>query len=261
MPKIQTNSHYLHYEAHGEGQPIVFIHGLGSSTRDWEFQVPEFSKSYMVITFDLRGHGQSDKPAGPYRIPMFASDLVGLLGALGHEHAHIVGISLGGAVALQFAIDHPAMVKTLTLVNIAPTYSEDLEEARQALERRVRMVQQLGMRDLGQALSEIHFPKPENASLRETMVDRWAENDPRAYIEAARSILGWNVTDRLSSIQCPTLVVSAEHDLWPLSVKEAYVKLMPNAQLVVISDAHHFTTIERPDEFNAVLTGFLAKHS
>lgn len=213
MPKIQSNGLNLYHEADGEGQPLVFIHGLGSSTRDWEFQVPEFSDSYKVITFDLRGHGRSDKPEGPYRIPMFATDLVGLLGALGFDSAHIVGISLGGAVALQFAIDHPAMVKTLTIVNIAPTYSEDLEEARQALERRVGLVEQLGMRGLGQALMEVHFPRPEHASLRETLIDRWAENDPRAYIETARSVLGWNVTDKLSSIHCPTLVISADQDI------------------------------------------------
>ena len=69
MPKIQSNGINLYYEIHGEGQPLLFIHGLGSSTRDWEFQVQEFSKAYKVITFDLRGHGQSDKPKGRTECP------------------------------------------------------------------------------------------------------------------------------------------------------------------------------------------------
>jgi pimeloyl-ACP methyl ester carboxylesterase len=72
MPTIPVNDTHLYYEIHGEGQPLLLIHGLGSSTRDWELQVPEFAKSHRVITFDLRGHGRSDKPAGPYSMAMFA---------------------------------------------------------------------------------------------------------------------------------------------------------------------------------------------
>jgi pimeloyl-ACP methyl ester carboxylesterase len=258
MPRIQSNGLNLYYEANGEGQPLVFIHGLGSSTRDWEFQVSEFSNLYEVITFDLRGHGRSDKPEGPYRVPMFAADLAALLQALGHDSAHIVGLSLGGGVAFQFAIDHPSMVKTLTIVNSIPASGDDLKKE---IERRVGIAQQLGMRGYARALAEVHFPKPEHATLRETFIDRWAENDLRTYIEAARSGLGWNVTDKLGSIHCPTLVISAEQDMWPLSVKEAYVKLMPNAQHVMITDSHHFATVERPEAFNAVLADFLAKSS
>ncbi len=260
MPKIQSNNINLYYEMHGEGQPLVFIHGLGSSTRDWESQVPEFSKSYQVITFDLRGQGQSDKPAGPYSVPMFADDLSCLLQALAVASAHIVGISLGGAVAFQFAIDYPTMVKTLTIVNSAPTLG-DPEQAKPEVERRVGIVQQLGMRAMGQALAPNLFPKPEHAALRETFIERWAENDPRAYIEATRSMLGWNVVGKLGSIQCPTLIIAADQDYSPVAVKEAYVKLMPNAQLVVIPDSRHATPIEHPAEFNAALAKFLAGHS
>jgi 3-oxoadipate enol-lactonase len=259
MPKLQSDNVNLYYEIHGTGQPLVFIHGLGSSTRDWESQVPEFSRSYKVITFDLRGHGQSDKPEGPYHIPMFAADLARLLQALGIGSAHVAGISLGGAVAFQFSLDYPATVKTLTIVNSAPTLG-DPEQARQEVERRVGIVQQHGMRAMGQALSQNLFPKPEHATLRETFVERWAENDPRAYIEATRSMLGWNVMDKLSSIHCPTLVIAADQDYSPVAVKEAYVKLMPTARLVVISDAHHATPIEQPQKFNAALAQFLAGH-
>ena len=259
MPKLQTNNINLYYEIHGEGQPLLFIHGLGSSIRDWEFQVAEFAKSYKVVTCDLRGHGQSDKPAGPYSVPMFASDVFGLLQSLSIASAHIVGISLGGAIAFQFAIDYPTMVKTLAIVNSAPTLG-DPEQARPEVERRVGIVQQLGMRAMGQALAPNLFPKPEHAALRETFVERWAENDPRAYIEATRSMLGWNVVGKLGSIHCPTLVIAADQDYSPVAVKEMYVKLMPNAQLVVIPDSRHATPIERPAEFNAALAIFLAEH-
>jgi 3-oxoadipate enol-lactonase len=260
MPKIHSNGINLYYEVNGSGQPLVFIHGLGSSTRDWEYQVPELSKSYQVITFDLRGHGQSDKPAGPYQMTMFSKDAANLLQTLGLGAAHVVGISLGGGVALQFALDYPEQVKTLIIVNSAPTLG-DQAQAQQEVERRVGIVQQLGMRAMGQALSPVLFPNPEHANLRETFVERWAENDPQAYIEATRSMLGWDVMDRLSGLQCPTLIITSDQDYSPAAVKEAYVKLIPNGQLVVISDAHHAVPIEQPQQFNTVLTRFLADHT
>jgi 3-oxoadipate enol-lactonase len=260
MPKIKSNNINLYYEMHGEGQPLVFIHGLGSSTRDWESQVPEFSKSFKVVAFDLRGHGQSDKPAGPYTMSQYSDDLAGLLRALNITSAHIVGISLGGGIAFQFAIVHPTQVKTMTIVNSAPTLG-DPAQVKPEIERRVGIVQQMGMRAMGQALAPALFPKPEHAALRETFIARWAENDPPAYMDATRALDGWDVTDKLGSIQIPTLVISADQDYTPVAVKEAYVKLMPDAQLVVIADAHHATPIERPQEFNAVLAQFLARHS
>ncbi len=159
MPTIPSNHIHLYYEEHGHGQPLVFIHGLGSSTKDWESQVPEFSKSYRVITFDLRGHGQSDKPAGPYQIPMLAADLAGLFQALSIPSAHLVGLSLGGAVAFQFAIDYPAKVKTLTIVNSGPSLGGTPEQAQQEIERRVGIVQQLGMRAMGEALAPTLYPE------------------------------------------------------------------------------------------------------
>jgi 3-oxoadipate enol-lactonase len=234
----------------------VFIHGLGSSTRDWEAQVPEFSRSFQVITFDLRGHGQSDKPVGPYDMAMFAADLADLLQTLGIGAAHIVGVSLGGAVAFQFALDDPERVKTLTIVNSGPTLG-DPAEAQQKIERRVGIVQQLGMRAMDQALSANLFLRPEQASLRETFVERWAENDPAAYVEATRSLLGWDVTDRLGALECPTLVLAADQDYSSVALKEAYVKRIPNAQLVVMADAHHAVPMEHPEQFNSVLRRFL----
>ncbi len=261
MPLLETNHTKLYYEISGKGPALVFIHGLGSSTRDWEYQVPEFSKEYQVITIDLRGHGRSDKPDGPYTIPMFAADVAALLQALDIPSAHIVGISLGGAVAFQLALDHPAMVKTLTIVNSAPALGGTREQAQQEIERRVGIVQQYGMQAMGQSLAPALFPQPEHASLRDAFVTRWAENDPAAYIAATRSMLDWDVTGQLGSIQSPTLILTADQDYSPVAVKEAYAKLLPNAQLAVIANAHHAVPLEQSQEFNRVLAQFLAQHS
>lgn len=260
MPKIRVNDINLYYEVNGDGQSLLFIHGLGSSTRDWELQVQEFSKTFQVITWDLRGHGQSDKPAGPYSLPMFAADAAGLLQSLNIKSAHVVGLSLGGGVAFQLAIDYPELVRTMVIVNSAPELVVRTLQDRIAIWQRFAIVRLLGMRKMGQVLSRRLFPKDEQMSLRTTFVERWAENDPRAYQEAMRAMVGWSVTDKLGSIKCPTLVISADQDYTPVAVKERYTKLMPNAELVIISDAHHATPVEQPEKFNAALMEFLVKH-
>jgi pimeloyl-ACP methyl ester carboxylesterase len=260
MPKIQSIGINLYYEIHGEGQPLLFIHGLGSSARDWELQVTDFAKSYKVITFDLRGHGQSDKPAGPYSMSMFAADTVGLLKALGIESPHVVGLSLGGGVAFQMAVDASVPIKSFTIVNIKPemlvrTFADWL-----TVWQSIAIVKLLGMRKMGEALSKRMFIKPEQEDIRKIFVERWAENDPRAYLHAMRAIVGWSVLAQIGSIRCPTLVITADQDYSSVSYKESYTALIPNARLVVIPDSRHATPVENPQPFNQALRDFLEQH-
>ncbi|MBI5352336.1 MAG: alpha/beta hydrolase [Chloroflexi bacterium] len=261
MSKIQSNNANLYYEVHGKGQPLLFIHGLGSSTPDWELQVKEFSKTYQVITFDLRGHGQSDKPAGPYSLPMFASDAATVLKSLGIGSAHVVGLSLGGCIAFQLVTDLPSLVKTMTIVNSGPEVVIRTFKDRMGVWQRFTVVRLFGMRKIGEILSKNLFPREENASLRKTFVENWAKNDSRAYLTAMRAMVNWTVMDKLGSINCPTLILTADQDYTPVSFKEGYIKRIPNAQLVVIPDAHHGLPAEWPEKFNAVLMDFLVKHS
>jgi 3-oxoadipate enol-lactonase len=261
MPTVQTNGVNLYYKTTGQGQPLVFIHGLGSSTRDWEIQVAEFCSAYQVITFDLRGHGKSDKPAGPFSMEMFAADTAGLLKALGVGPAHIVGLSLGGGVAFQLAVDSPAMLRTLTIVNSAPEMIVRSLSDRVAIWQRLAIVRLLGLRKMGEVLGNRLFIEPEQAELRQIFAARWAENDRRAYLAALRAMIGWSVSERLGSITCPTLVLAADEDYTPASAKEEYTAQIPHAQLVIISDSRHATPVERPQQFNAALREFLTRHS
>ncbi|NJN45685.1 MAG: alpha/beta fold hydrolase, partial [Candidatus Competibacteraceae bacterium] len=120
MPKQRSGDIELYYEITGQGHPLLFIHGLGSCTEDWEQQVAFFAQRFLVITFDVRGHGRSDKPPDPYSIPLFARDTVGLLDVLGIASAHVVGLSLGGMIAFQLAVDVPRRVDSLVIVNSGP---------------------------------------------------------------------------------------------------------------------------------------------
>lgn len=259
MPRLLLRDISLYYEVAGQGDPVVFIHGLGSGARDWEYQVPFFAPRYRVVVFDVRGHGRSDKPPGPYSVPLFAQDTAALIRALEVAPAHIVGISMGGMIALQLAVDEPSLVRSLVVVNSGPELVVRTLQERLRILQRFLIVRLLGMRKMGEVLSKRLFPRPEHARLRQMFVERWAENDPRAYREAMRALVGWSVADRLDAIRCPTLVIASDQDYTPVSLKEAYVARIPNAELVVISDAHHAVSAERPEEFNQVLLDFLMK--
>ncbi|MBI5934379.1 MAG: alpha/beta fold hydrolase [Chloroflexi bacterium] len=115
MPKVQTNGIELYYETHGTGKPLVLISGLGYPLWQWHKMVPFLAEQFQVITFDNRGVGQSDKPAGPYAAQMLAADTAGLMEALGIEKAVIMGHSMGGFIAQAIALDFPQRVEKLVL--------------------------------------------------------------------------------------------------------------------------------------------------
>jgi len=259
MPNLQLRDVELYFQIKGQGQPVVFIHGLGSSARDWQWQVPALRKRYQVVTFDLRGHGQSGKPRGPYSVALFAADTAELIERLDVAPAHVVGISLGGMIGLQLAVSAPGLVRSLTVVNAGPGFViRTVRDRLKVLQRQV-IVRVLGMRKMGEVLSQQLFPKPGQEDLRRLFVERWAENDPRAYRDSLRAAVGWSITEHLESIQCPTLVIAADQDYTPVAAKEAYVARMPRAELVVIADSRHATPVERPEEFNQALMAFLAR--
>jgi 3-oxoadipate enol-lactonase len=261
MPRFRANGIDLYYEVTGKGQPLLFIHGLGDSTHTWEKQVSFFSKSYEVVTFDVRGHGQSDKPAGPYSIDLFARDTASLIRALQIAPCHVVGLSLGGMIAFQLAVSDPGLLRTMTIVNSGPAMILRTFKQRFEIYRRLFLIRALGMRTMGNFISSRLFPKQEQTELRRLVADRIAQNDKRAYLDSTRALVGWSVAEHLVAISCPTLVISGDQDYTPVPFKEAYVAKMPRAELVVIKDSRHVTHMDQPEEFNKVLLGFLSRNA
>ena len=149
----------------------------------------------------------------------------------------------------------------MVIVNSAPEMVVRTFKDRVRVWQRFAIVRLLGMRKMGEVLSKRLFPKNEHETLRELFVESWAKNDSRAYQAAMRAMVGWSVTDKLGSIKCPALIITADQDYTSVALKEEYTKLLPNAQLVVIPDAHHATPVEQPDLFNTVLMDFIVKHS
>ena len=259
MPKIDLDGLETHYQITGQGDPLIFIHGLGSSGRDWEQQVEHFSKSYRVVTYDVRGHGLTAKPKGPYSVPMFAADAAALIQALELAPAHIVGLSMGGWIAFQLAVSYPNLLKSMTIINSAPNLPSHTFQQRKAIFQRTVLFRLLSMRKIGEALSGRMFIKPEQEELRQTFIERWAENHKPSYMASFRGAIGWSVMSHVGDIRTPTLVVAADEDYTPLAQKKAYVARMLQAQMAIIEDSRHATPVEKPDEFNRVLSEFLKK--
>lgn len=257
MAFFEHNGCSLHYEEYGQGVPLLLLHGLGSSGLDWEYQIPAFSAHYRVITLDLRGHGRSDKPRERYSIKAFSADVEALIEHLHLGPVHLVGLSMGAMVGFQLAVDQPQLLKSLCIVNSGPQVK--VRGANDAWQwfKRWSLARVMSMQTLGKALGKLLFPHPEQSDLRRKIAERWARNDKRAYLASFDAIVGWGVQERLSRITCPTLVVSADRDYTPVAIKQAYVRLIPNARLVVIDNSRHATPLDQPEDFNRIVLEFI----
>ncbi len=257
MAIAKVNGIKLNYESGGQGPPLLFIHGLGGSLEDWEGQVSHFARDFRVFSVDLRGHGRSDKPRAVYSMQLFASDLAALINALRLGPVHVVGISLGGGVAFQLAVDSPELVRTLTIVNSGPEMILRTFKEKFAIWLRFAIINTMGLKKLGDVVAAKLFPDPADAARKAGFLQRYARNEAQPYKAALRAFVGWSVTPQLGSINCPTLIMSADQDYTPVSFKEAYVGKIRGAKLVVIPDTHHAAPAERPEVFNELLSEFL----
>jgi pimeloyl-ACP methyl ester carboxylesterase len=257
MPTQRANGIDIYYETAGQGEPLLLLHGLGSRSEDWRLQRPVFAASYRVVVADMRGHGRTTRPPGPYSVPMMAADVLGLLDGLGVDAAHVVGLSMGGMIAFQMAVDRPERVRSLVIVNSGPALVARTFNERLRVWQRLALARLFPPARTAQFLGPRLFPKPEQAEWRRMFTAQWAQNDPQAYRAAMRALVGWSVLDRVGAIHCPTLVISGDRDYTPPAYKERYTALIPGARLAVIEDSGHATPIDQAERFNACVLEFL----
>ena len=192
----------LAYEIDGTGEPVLLIHGLGSSRADWQPQLAALSR-YRVVRYDVRGHGASSRPASGYDLPTLADDAAALIRALDLGAAHVVGLSLGGMIGLQLAVSGPELVRSLTIVNSGPEVVGHTRQEKWQLATRLLLTWTLGPRHLGKLLAKRLFVKPDQEPLRREFIAQMAKNDRHAYLATTRAILGWSVVDRLADDRVP----------------------------------------------------------
>ena len=259
MPLVSCGDIEINYQDAGLGEVVLLVHGLGSSSEDWRQQIDFFSPNYRVISVDCRGHGLSGKPDQRYSIELYCQDILSLLDHLDIESFHVVGLSMGGMIAFQLGVDKAPRVKTMTIINSAPAVPYDNYAMKFAVFVRLACIRLFGMEKLAMIVGKKLFPRPDQSDLVNAFCLGYAKIPPSIYIRALKSFLGWSVVDKIENLTMPCLIVAGDQDYTPVSSKQAYVNLMPNAELVVIENSRHATPIDQPEKLNAVIEQFLSK--
>lgn len=247
----------LHHRLTGRGPLLVFIHGLGSSGEDWRPQIDYFRDRYTVLTMDLRGHGDSPKPPGPYSIAQMAADLSRLLDRLALGPGIVVGLSMGGATALQLALDRPDLVRAAVVVNSGPTFQPSTLKERTIVFVRQALLRLLDLKTTGRLLAAHLFPGPVHKSLRVQFAEKWATNHKPSYLASFEAVIRFNVMDRLAELSMPVLYLAAEFDYTPFGRKQDWARQSPGGEAVMVPGTRHALPREDPEKFNAVLDRFL----
>ncbi len=238
------------------GEPVLLLHGLGSSGADWAFQVSALEGGFRVIVPDLPGCGSSQRASRGCAIDSFADSLWSLVDELDEPRVNIVGYSLGGAVALEMALQRPHAVPRLALINSLATYRVD--HWRKWYEARVpaALVRMLGMRRMARLMAGRAFPEPWQQQFRDRAVAVVGAVPAASYLAMATALERWSATDRLHQLRSHVLLIAAEHDFTPLPEKRALAARI-GAQLVVVRDSRHGTPFDSIALTNACLVAHL----
>lgn len=256
MHRLQVNGVRIAWTEAGRGQAILLLHGLGGSHDDWRLQLPEFAARHRVIAPDLRGFGASGRRE-PFTIQQHARDVLALLEALDIRRAHVVGLSMGGAVAIQMALLRPAAVASLVLVNTAPSFRLTSWERRRLAWLRVLIASVLGVGALARITGRGFFPKRGQGRLRRRLIRRASETSRWVYLATLRALTRWNAAPRLKEIQAPTLVLGAEFDMTTTAEKRRWAARIPRARVVELPGSRHHSEQDSPERFNREVLGFI----
>lgn len=242
-----TLIHYQRYRHAGEGLPVVLVHSLALDHRFWRLVAPALANKTEVICVDVRGHGQSGKPPGPYSIELFAHDIKELLQALGHQQAVVAGASLGGCVALEFAIGHPEMTAGLGLIDTTAWYGPTAPDD---WSKRADKARSDGLDSMVQFQATRWFSEKFRADHPDEVrqcVETFLANDVRAYGEACRALGGFNASAQAAQVGVPTaIVVGADDYAAPVAMSRQLHEAIRGSTLTVIPDACHLTPVETP---------------
>ena len=265
MPTIAANGIDIHYIAAGHGTPVVLLAGYGGDHLSWGLQFPAFRARHHAIAIDNRGSGRSSAPDAPCTTALLASDAVAVLDHLGIAAAHLVGLSLGGMIAQELALAHPARVFSLQLHSTAGRSDPYL---RTLLDTWGLVRAQLGREMVQQSMALWLFGRRSFAE-RPTLIDmmmRQATTYPYAssdvgFARQGEAVVTHDALDRLAAVTCPTLITAGEDDtLLPPRFARDIAERIPHAELHIVRDAGHMWCWEHPAEFNALALDFIAKN-
>lgn len=272
--KIAVNDELeLNYELDGDPatEPVIVLtHGMGSSLRSWDDQVPHLrmnaeepvpalAKHYAVLRWDVRGHGESDKPPGPYSPEMHARDLAGLLRALGISSAHVGGNSMGGAITQRFVLDYPELVASAFLLC---TSSEVNERLADAWEQRATIAETEGTAEALRAagsLANANTPvRPLTEEEAQAGQQRTLQIPGSVYAHVVRAMAYYNWTVELSRITAPVLILQGLQDtMTPPGGAVLIHREIRGSQLIMMDQCSHAITHDQPEQWRRHLLNFL----
>jgi 3-oxoadipate enol-lactonase len=263
MAFVENLGARIYWDEQGSGAPVLLIMGLGYTSDMWYRIRPVLAAHYRTIALDNRGVGRSEVPSGPYPIALMASDAAAVLDDAGIESAHVFGVSLGGIIAQEFALQYPEKVRSLILGCTAaggPTAVRAEPEAIQMLMRREKMGREQAAEA---AVPFVYDPATPRERIDEDLAIRrpWFPS-AEGYAAQLQGILGWEAYSRLGQIAAPTLVIHGESDrLVSPGNARLIAERIPGAKLVMIPHASHLFLTDQTEISHRAIMDFLAIHS
>jgi 3-oxoadipate enol-lactonase len=263
--KINTNGIEIGYRIDGDDDDnssnkpwLVMSHSLACDGSMWDDQIDALASRFRVLRFDTRGHGLSSAPAGAYTLDQLADDVHGLFAALNIQHAHFVGLSMGGMIAQTFALKYPDVFRSMVLADTTSSYAPNMATVWAA---RIEAARQNGMPSLVEPTLTRWFTEPFRVEHPYTMqrIGAVIASTPLAgYAGCSHAISKINVTARLHEIRCPVLVIVGDKDQsTPVAMARAIHDGIAGSQLEIIPAAAHLSNVEQAQRFNDLLTRFL----
>ena len=260
--KIIANGINMNYQIEGPANaPVVTLsHSLATNLSMWDPQISALTSRYRVLRYDTRGHGGTDAPEGPYMLDQLAEDARALFQALNIARTHFIGLSLGGMIGQILGLQHPQILHSLVLCD---TSSRVPPEARPMWDERIKVARTQGMEPHVEPTISRWFTAPFREKHPEVVDPVRAmirATNPRGYIGCSQGIAALNLTDRLHTINVPTLVVVGEEDAGtPVAASRTIHEKIKGSELVILKSASHLSNIEQPEGFSRAVTAFLAK--
>ena len=263
MPYAANQGTRIYWDEQGCGEPILLIMGLGYTAHMWHRTRPLLAQHFRTIAFDNRGVGRSDIPAGPYPIPLMASDAAAVLDAAEVENAHVFGVSMGGMIAQEFTLQHPRRVRSLILGCTAaggPTAVRSEPEVTQMLKARAQMTPEHAAEVALPFIYDVGTPRQrieEDLAIRRPWLAR-----PESYLAQLQGILSWEGYSRLPAISVPALVIHGENDrLVAPGNANIIAERIPGAKLFLIPHASHVFLTDQPELAHDAILKFLKAQS
>jgi pimeloyl-ACP methyl ester carboxylesterase len=262
MPKVKANDIQIYYEVHGEGFPLVMIHGLSANLDWWDPRmVRELSKRFMTVMLDNRGAGRTDVSDRRYTIRLFADDTAALMDGLGISRAHVLGISMGGMIAQELVLNYPQKVEKLVLCSTRCGGGEPVPPSKDVIGMLMADRSTLSQKEIVKMIGQVSLTEDfvkKNPDLVEHMMQQIlkAPISDEAYRQQLDAISGFNTHDRLPQIKAPTLILHGKKDiLVPPGNGPILAEAIPNAKLVYLERSAH-TLVEDMDEVISSVAGF-----